>query len=202
MIRKLFFLLAVFCLIAAPVSAAVWPFAKKKGQQAAEEAVPKVFNSNKDENTPDKEWALDGIFTPKTASADLVVNGITFKGIKPEMLNSSYIPKTQDEIMQIAYAHKAWEGDAMIEMEKAAQDRILKAKKVSDEEYMKSLAMGEAQLAAVNKKFPKSTPSADPLQGQKIIVPPPAAQPAVQIYNSPDNENDPGTPSKVFKNYQ
>ncbi len=155
---------------------AFWPFGKKKEQA-------EIYNTPKTKGNPaEKKWQ-GGKVLPSTPEPDVVINGVTIKGLKPSMMRASYAPKNAEEIGAIAMAHNSWQLDAMAQMESAAQERIAAAKMRSQKHL--------ANLQAGKYKRPVS---ATVVQGAADDdVKPPTRQ----IFNRPVLTK----PNKVFTDY-
>lgn len=181
-----------------------WFFGKKKTEKAAPEGTS-IFNKpekksgmGQDKGNTSFMSKLFGRDEKKSEAAkDVVINGITFKGLKPEMMKSSYIPKTPDEIMLVAFAHKSWEGDITTARAADAQKRISNALQKSDEAVRKMREAGAKEMVGAQQASVKA--KAVPAAGEQSKPATKAAAPPVkQIFNKPEAKK----PSKVFKNYR
>lgn len=126
-----------------------WIFGKKKKQESAASAQEQqIFNSKADEKKPAKKSFMSKILGTDQAkkAPDVKINGVTVKGLRPEMLVSSYIPKSPDEIMLLALAHKSWEGDAMVAKQAQANARIAAAQNKSEDALQKMRAESAKQM--------------------------------------------------------
>ena len=156
---------------------AFWPFGKKKEQA-------EIYNTPKTKGKPaEKKWQA-GKLLPSTPEPDVVLNGVTIKGLKPSMMRASYAPKSAEEIGAIALAHNSWQPDAMAQMEVAAQARM-DAAKARSQKHLANLQAGKYRRPAV----------AQPVQGAAgVEVKPPVRQ----IFNKPVLVK----PNKVFTDYR
>lgn len=172
----------ILCLVLglwlAPGSAeAFWPFSKKKEQGA-------IYNTPKTKGNPaEKKWQA-GKVLPSTPEPDVVLNGVTIKGLKPSMMRASYAPKSVEEIGAIALAHNSWQPDAMAQMEVAAQARM-DAAKMRSQKHLTNLQAGKYKRP-VNVQAVQGTTGGE------------AKPPVRQIFNKPVLTK----PGKVFTDYR
>jgi hypothetical protein len=201
MIRAIFLITLLMCLAAGPASAeGLWIFGKKKAENAAPESTS-IFNKPKEKKAQAKlkQSFINKLFGPgeqqKKEDPDVVINGIKFKGLKKSMLSTSYIPKSPEEIMLVAFAHKSWEGDIMAAKAADAQKRIEEARLKSEaamEKMRKEAAKEMAGAAQANAKA-----QAEAKTGKKPAASNAALPAEKQIFNKPISTK----PSKVFKDY-
>ncbi|MGB4107950.1 MAG: hypothetical protein WBK55_09180 [Alphaproteobacteria bacterium] len=185
--------LLIICLAPQPAGAeGFWIFGKKKQESAAAAQKQKIFNAPAVKETGKKSFIskLFGI-DQKKAAPDVKINGVTFKGLRPEMLASSYIPKTTDEIMLLSFVHKSWEGDAMVRRQALASQRAAASLQKSDE------ALKKMQAEATQQMTNASTGVATP-KGVRPASAGPGTSAEKQIFNKPVLK----TPAKVFKDYR
>jgi hypothetical protein len=202
MIRTIFLITLLVCLASPPATAeGLWIFGKKKTEKSASEQSTNIFNkpdTKKVKNNP-KPSFINKLFGPgekKKEDPEVVINGVKFKGLRKSMLSTSYTPKSTEEIMLVAFAHKSWEGDIMAAKAADAQKRIEQARLKSDAavEKMKKEAgktMAGAAEANAKAKAPEKT-------GKKPAASNAALPAEKQIFNKQGDKK----PSKVFKNYQ
>ncbi|MCE7887438.1 MAG: hypothetical protein DYH13_08070 [Alphaproteobacteria bacterium PRO2] len=196
----------MMCVASAPATAqGLWIFGKKKTEKSASqqnsEQNTNIFNKPATKKVKDRpgQSLMNKLFGPgekKKDDPDVVINGVKFKGLKKSMLSSSYIPKSPEEIMLVAFAHKSWEGDIMAAKAADARKRIEAARLKSDaalekmrkeaDKIMAGAAEANAKAQAAEKKGQKPAASNAALPAEK------------QIFNKPGDKK----PSKVFKDYQ
>jgi hypothetical protein len=200
MIRAIFLITLLVCLAAGPAMAeGLWIFGKKKSENAAPESTS-IFNKPKEKKAQakPKQSFINKLFGPgeqKKEDPDVVINGVKFKGLKKSMLSTSYIPKSPEEIMLVAFAHKSWEGDILAAKAADAQKRIEEARLKSEaamEKMRKEAAKEMAGAAQANAKA-----QAEAKTGKK----PAASNAALPAEKHIFNKQGSTKPSKVFKDY-
>jgi hypothetical protein len=203
MILRLSILALFLCLaVIGPAEAQWWPFTKKKDEtsQQTPSEPSKVFIKKQQDGMPEKKWALDGVFNPKGLEQDVLVNGVPMKGLKPYMLNSSYIPQTPEEMAMIMFAHKGWEIEAVADHAAAAEARAAAAQKKADMALIKMQQEGAMQMAnAAQYDAAQKAAAAQGLPVQQQQQQQQQKPPKVELFNRTD---DIGKPSKVFQNYR
>jgi hypothetical protein len=170
--------LALGLSVAPGAAEAFWPFTKKKEQT-------EIYNTPKTKGNPaDKKWLAGKVLPSTSAEPDVVINGMTVKGLKPSMMTASYAPKNVEEIGAIAMAHTSWQAGALADLEDAAQARIAAAKMRSQRHL--------ANLQAGKYKRPVSAQAVQGAAGED------AKPPVRQIFNKPVLTK----PGKVFTDYR
>jgi hypothetical protein len=177
--------LLVFGLGLASAEAQFWPFGKKKEQASTQDDNRQsVFNMKGKEGAAGNTWSMN---SKKSAEGkDVVVNGVTIKGLKEEMMYSSYAPKSAEEIGAIALAHNSWQESTVNEMQQAAEQRMAAADLRSQQGLANLQAGRYAQPGPVMNAREAGTGNATEKPVKR------------QIYNKPILTK----PSKVFTDYR
>lgn len=204
MIRAIFLITILVCMAAGPATAeGFWIFGKKKAETATPEKNTNIFNKQEEKKGQAKAKPsfinkLFGAGEQKKEDPDVVINGVKFKGLKKSMLTSSYIPKSTEEIMLVAFAHKSWEGDILAARAADAQKRIEEARLKSDAALQKMQKEGAKEMAGAGEANAKAKAEAEEKTGKKPAATNAALPAEKQIFNKSGTKK----PSKVFKDYQ